>query len=168
MGKNLDRASSLSLDEAVRQRRALRRTGGKLVLTNGVFDLLHAGHVAYLAQARSLAGPNGKLFVALNSDRSVRELKGPSRPVVGEKERAYVLSQLRSVDGVVIFRRKRLDREIRALRPEIYCKAGDYTLETLDATERAALEEVGAKIRFLPFVRGFSTTDLISRIRALK
>ncbi len=109
----------LTLREAVRIRRRLRRTGGRLVLTNGVFDLLHPGHTSYLARARKLAGRRGRLFVALNSDRSVRQLKGPRRPILDERSRAYNLAQLRSVDGVVIFRHPRLIREIRVLQPDI-------------------------------------------------
>jgi rfaE bifunctional protein nucleotidyltransferase chain/domain len=158
-------ARILTLEGAVAARRRLARSGGKLVLTNGVFDLLHPGHTSYLEAARSLGGDKGMLLVALNSDASVRRLKGPNRPVLDERSRAYSLSQLRAVDGVVIFRGKRLVREILALKPDIYCKAGDYTLETLDASERAALESVGARIVFMPFLKGFSTTRLIERIR---
>ena len=156
----------LSLRQAVLARRRLRRAGGRLVLTNGVFDLLHPGHTSYLARARRLAGRKGRLFVALNSDRSVRQLKGPRRPVLDEKARAYNLAQLQAVDGIVIFRRQRLAQEIRALAPDVYVKAGDYSLATLDVGERAALQQVKAKIRFLPFLPGFSTTALIRRIRA--
>lgn len=156
----------MTLAGAVAARARLRRTGGKLVLTNGVFDLLHPGHASYLEQARKLAGRGGMLFVALNSDRSVKELKGPLRPILDERSRAYNLGQLRSVDGIVIFRRRRLVREILALRPDLYVKAGDYTLSTLDPEERTALESVGARIKFLPFLRGFSTTAMIARIKA--
>ena len=163
---NLPNAKLLTLRQAVQARRLLERQHGKFVLTNGVFDLLHPGHTSYLEQARRLAGRRGRLFVALNSDRSVRQLKGPLRPILGEKSRAYNLAQLRSVDGVVIFARRRLSREILALRPDVYVKAGDYTLATLDPEERAALEAVGARIRFLPFLPGFSTTALIARIKA--
>jgi rfaE bifunctional protein nucleotidyltransferase chain/domain len=159
-------AGPVSLRAAVALRRKVAKAGGTFVLTNGVFDLLHPGHTSYLAAARKLAGKKGTLFVALNSDASVRELKGPKRPILDEKARAYSLSQLRSVDGVVIFRGKRLAREIAALKPDIYCKAGDYTVATLDPAERAALEAAGSKIVFLPFVRGFSTTKLIERIGA--
>jgi D-glycero-beta-D-manno-heptose 1-phosphate adenylyltransferase len=157
-------AGAVSLKAAVAFRRRVAKAGGTFVLTNGVFDLLHPGHTSYLAAARALAGKNGTLFVALNSDASVRALKGPKRPILDEKARAYSLAQLRSVDGVVIFRGKRLTREIAALKPDIYCKAGDYTVGTLDPTERAALEAAGARIVFLPFVPGFSTTKLIERI----
>jgi rfaE bifunctional protein nucleotidyltransferase chain/domain len=154
----------VSLRRAVAIRRGLSGAGARFVLTNGVFDLLHPGHTSYLEAARRLAGKRGMLFVALNSDSSVRDLKGPLRPIMDESSRARMLAQLRSVDGVVIFRGKRLAREIAALKPDIYCKAGDYTLATLDPTERAALEKAGSKVVFLPFLRGFSTTKLIERI----
>jgi D-glycero-beta-D-manno-heptose 1-phosphate adenylyltransferase len=156
----------VSLSRAVAIRKRLARNGGKFVLTNGVFDLLHPGHTSYLEAARKLAGKKGMLFVALNSDASVRKLKGPSRPIMNEASRAYTLAQLRSVDGVVIFRGERLAREIAALRPDIYCKAGDYTLGTLDPSECAALKASGSKVVFLPYVRGFSSTRLIRRIKA--
>jgi rfaE bifunctional protein nucleotidyltransferase chain/domain len=156
----------LTLRAAASRRRRLRAAGSKVVLTNGVFDLLHPGHTSYLAAARKLAGKNGQLWVALNSDRSVRALKGKFRPILDERSRAYSLAQLAAVDAVVIFRSERLDREIAALRPDIYCKAGDYAVATLDPAERAALQKAGARIVFLPFLAGFSTTKLIKRIRA--
>jgi rfaE bifunctional protein nucleotidyltransferase chain/domain len=156
----------VSLKKAVAIRRRLARAGGTFVLTNGVFDLLHPGHASFLEAARRLAGSKGKLFVALNSDRSTTSLKGPRRPIMDEGSRAYTLAQLRSVDGIVIFRGRRLAREIAALKPDVYCKAGDYTLARLDPSERAALEKAGSKIVFLPFLRGFSTTRLVRRIKA--
>ncbi len=156
----------MSLKKAVAIRRRLARAGGTFVLTNGVFDLLHPGHASFLEAARRLAGSKGKLFVALNSDRSTTSLKGPRRPIMDEGSRAYTLAQLRSVDGIVIFRGRRLAREIAALKPDVYCKAGDYTLAGLDPSERAALEKAGSKIVFLPFLRGFSTTRLVRRIKA--
>lgn len=162
----LDNPKLFSLEEAVRWRRRAQRQGAKVVLTNGVFDILHPGHTSYLAQARRLGGKNGKLLVALNADASVRKLKGKLRPILDEKSRAFNLAQLESVDAVVLFRRKRLNREIEALAPDIYCKAGDYTIGTLAPEERKALENVGARIEFLPFLPGFSTTKLIEKIRA--
>jgi rfaE bifunctional protein nucleotidyltransferase chain/domain len=162
----LRNAKLMTLRQAAAARRRLRRAHGKFVLTNGVFDLLHPGHTAYLEQARRLAGGRGRLFVALNSDQSVKRLKGPERPILNERFRAYNLAQLKSVDGIVIFNRPRLTRTIKVLQPDIYVKAGDYTLETLDPGERAALTQVGARITFLPFLPGFSTTALIAKIRA--
>lgn len=152
-----------SLVEAVGRREQLRAAGRRVVLTNGVFDLLHTGHLHYLQQARGLGEA---LFIALNSDASVKQLKGPLRPVQCEAERAYALGALACVDGVVIFREKRLTKEILSLRPDVYVKAGDYTLEKLDLEERAALQQVGARIEFLPFLPGFSTTALIAKIKA--
>lgn len=137
--------------------------GRRVVLTNGVFDLLHTGHLYYLKKARALGDA---LIIALNADASVRALKGPTRPVQSEEQRAYALGALECVDAVVIFGQPRLTAEIHALRPDVYCKAGDYTLEKLNPEERAALEDVGTQIDFLPFLPGFSTTQLIARIRA--
>jgi rfaE bifunctional protein nucleotidyltransferase chain/domain len=137
--------------------------GKKLVLTNGCFDLLHTGHVRYLEQARACGDA---LIVAVNSDTSVRELKGPERPLNGELDRAEVLAALRCVDHVTIFSGKRVTEVIRTLRPSIYAKGGDYTLETLDPGERAALEEAGVEIRLLSLVPGRSTTGILERAKA--
>lgn len=153
----------MSLAEAVAWRGQLRQAGKILVVTNGVFDLLHTGHLYYLQEARRMGDA---LLIAINADESVRQLKGPMRPIQGELDRAYALGALSCVDAVLIFSDKRLDVEIRALRPDIYTKAGDYTLEKLDAGERAALDETGAKIVFMPFLPGFSTTALIAKIKA--
>ena len=144
-------------------RKKLQAASRRVVLTNGIFDLLHTGHLYYLQRARALGDA---LIVALNSDASTRALKGPARPVQTEEQRAYALGALTCVDAVVIFDTPRLDAEINALRPDIYCKAGDYTLDKLDAGERAALQTVGAKIEFMPFLAGFSTTSLIAKIKA--
>ena len=132
------------------------------MLTNGCFDLLHTGHVRYLNQARELGDA---LLVAVNSDQSVQELKGPERPLNGEEDRSEVLAALRCVDHVTVFEGKRVSDVIRKLRPAIYAKGGDYTLETLDPGERAALEEVGAEIKLLSLVPGRSTTSLLERAK---
>ncbi|PTY08195.1 ADP-heptose synthase [Opitutaceae bacterium EW11] len=152
-----------SLETAVIRRESFRAAGKKVVLTNGVFDLLHTGHLYYLQQARALGHA---LYIALNSDASVKALKGPLRPIQNEEQRAYALAATWFVDGIVIFREKRLVPEILALKPDFYCKAGDYTLEKLDPDERGALEKVGTQIRFMPFLPGFSTTELIAKIKA--
>ena len=159
----LDNPKLFSLPQAVLRREEWRAAGRRVVLTNGVFDLLHTGHLDYLQQARALGDV---LMIALNADASVRALKGPSRPVQSEEQRAYALAALACVDAVVIFREPRLTAEIRALKPDVYCKAGDYTLEKLNPEERSALQQVGAQIEFLPFLPGFSTTQLIARIKA--
>jgi rfaE bifunctional protein nucleotidyltransferase chain/domain len=159
----LDNPKLMTLAQAVTAREELRGAGKRAVLTNGVFDLLHTGHLYFLQQARALGDA---LFVALNADASVRQLKGPARPLQGEIERAYALGALTCVDGVVIFHEPRLTGEILALQPDIYTKAGDYTLEKLDPDERAALQKVGARIEFMPFLSGFSTTSLVAKIKA--
>lgn len=159
----LDNPKLLTLEQAVAARAKLRAAGKSLVLTNGVFDLLHTGHLYFLQQARA---QGDALFIALNADASVRALKGPSRPVQTEEQRAFALAALACIDAVLIFRTPRLEAEIRALAPDVYCKAGDYSLEKLDPGERGALESVGAKIEFMPFLAGFSTTALIARIKA--
>lgn len=153
----------LTLPAAVAAREALRTAGQRVVLTNGVFDLLHDGHLHSLKAARALGDA---LFVAINSDASVRAIKGPTRPIQSEMERAQALAELAFVDRVVIFGTPRLTAEIRALRPDIYCKAGDYTPDKLNPEERRALEEVGAEITFVPFLAGHSTTASIARMKA--
>jgi rfaE bifunctional protein nucleotidyltransferase chain/domain len=149
------------IDSACARREEMAKAGQRVVLTNGCFDLLHTGHLYFLQQA-SLLGD--ALFVAINSDESVRALKGPNRPVQNERERAYALSALACTSVLFYFREPRLTPEIRHLLPDVYAKAGDYTLDSLDGGERLALQEAGTDIRFLPFLPGFSTTSLIARI----
>jgi rfaE bifunctional protein nucleotidyltransferase chain/domain len=160
---HLDNPKLRSLNDAVAWRERERQAGRRVVLTNGVFDLLHTGHLFYLKKARELGDV---LIIALNADASVRALKGPTRPVQSEEQRAYALGALECVDAIVIFAQPRLTAEIHALRPDVYCKAGDYTLDKLNPEERDALQKVGARIEFLPFLPGFSTTNLIARIKA--
>lgn len=150
-----------SLEEAVAIRELMRKEGKVFVLTNGCFDLLHPGHLSYLKEARNRGDA---LWVALNGKKSVQMLKGPTRPVMSDEERAYMLAGLEVIDGIVIFDTLRLDKEILALRPDIYVKAGDYTMDTLNSQEREALEIVGAKIEFIPFLKGYSTTGLLEKI----
>ena len=151
----------LSLEEAVIWRKELRCAGKRLVVTNGCFDLVHRGHASYLLEAAKLGD---ELLVLINSDASVKALKGDSRPIVSEADRAYLLAALESVSRVVIFNSSRCDRELAALQPDIYAKAGDYTIETLDAGERAALLDGNTQIVFMPFVSGFSTTNIVEKI----
>ncbi len=148
--------------EAVRTaREAIAADGGRLVLTNGCFDILHAGHVRYLNEARSLGDA---LCVAINADASVRKLKGPGRPVNSVEARAEVLLGLRAVDSVVIFPEERATGVIEAIAPHIYVKGGDYMPESLNPEERAALDRVGAEVRILQMVEGQSTTEALRRL----
>ena len=150
-----------SAQELAAEASEFRRTGRVLVFTNGCFDLLHVGHVRYLQAARALGDA---LVVGLNGDASVRALKGPTRPVNGELDRAEVLAALGCVDFVTVFHTPRVTELIREVRPQVYAKGGDYTVESLDPGERAALEEAGARIQILQLVPGRSTTALLGRI----
>ena len=132
-----------------------------LVLTNGVFDILHRGHVSYLLQARSLGA---SLVVGLNSDASARRLgKGPGRPLNGELDRCAVLRGQASVDAVVLFDDDKPLRLLEQLRPDIYVKGGDYDIEQLEETP--LVRSWGGRALALPFVQGRSTTALVQRIR---
>jgi D-glycero-beta-D-manno-heptose 1-phosphate adenylyltransferase len=139
----------------------LKAMGKRVVYTNGCFDIMHPGHVTYLEHARSLGDA---LIVALNSDVSVRALKGPKRPILPEADRALLLAALGCVDCVTLFDEVRCTGVIELARPNVYVKGGDYTIATLDPGERAALEGCGAEIVFVPIVAGVSTTDIIARI----
>lgn len=150
----------LTAEDVRRLRDEMDAAGRKLVFTNGCFDLLHAGHVRYLNQARALGDA---MVVAVNSDASVRALKGPARPVNNENDRAEVLAALRAVDAVVVFDDERATRLINAIRPHIYAKGGDYTVDSLNPEERAALDAAGAAIHILPLVPGRSTTATLKR-----
>ena len=132
--------------------------GKRVVLTNGCFDLLHAGHVRYLKEARALSDA---LVVALNSDASVKKLKGEGRPVHTEADRAEILCALEAVDRVVVFEDERATHVIEELRPQVYAKGGDYTVESLNGDERDALEKVGAEICILSLVPGRSTSQTL-------
>ncbi len=159
----MHRGRIVTAEELARIRADMDASGRRLVFTNGCFDLLHAGHVRYLQQARELGDA---LAVGLNSDRSVRELKGEGRPVNAQDDRAEVLAALGCVDFVVVFDGKRATEVLRAVRPHIYAKGGDYTPESLDAGEREVLLAAGADIRILPLVPGRSTTSVLERMRA--
>ena len=152
----------IDINELAQRARESRAAGKKLIATNGCFDLLHVGHVRYLQAARGLGD---MLTVGLNGDRSVRELKGNGRPINNEGDRAEVLAALECVDFVTIFPEMRATQFILAAQPAIYAKGGDYTSETLNAEERAALQKLGAEIRIIPFEKGYSTSLLLEQLR---
>lgn len=152
----------LSLEDLAERAKALRAAGKKIVATNGCFDLLHVGHVRYLQAARARGDI---LVVGLNGDASVRQLKGPGRPLNGEKDRAEVLAALESVDLIAIFPEDRATRFIQSVAPDVYVKGGDYKAETLNSEERAVLEKLGTKIDIVPFEKGYSTSSLLEQLR---
>jgi rfaE bifunctional protein nucleotidyltransferase chain/domain len=155
----------VSLSRLIKISKKRRQQKNRMVFTNGCFDLLHVGHVSYLEKARN---QGDYLVIGLNSDASVRELKGAGRPINSEQSRARVLAGLACIDYVVIFRTKRVTPLLEQLKPEIYVKGGDYTIETLDESERAAVQSYGGKIRLLPVWKGYSTTKTLQRMKKHK
>src|SRR5688572_2785509 len=152
----------LDRGELLGARAELRAAGRTLVFTNGCFDLLHVGHARYLAAARALGDA---LLVAVNSDRSVRALKGPGRPVLGEGERAELLAALAAVDLVTVFDEESPRRLIGELLPDVLVKGGDYAPGEIHGREE--VEAAGGRVLALPFVEGASTTGIIERVKAI-
>ena len=155
------RAKLLVPDSLRAWRDGLRRDGKKLAVTNGCFDLLHAGHVNYLAAARAQADA---LLVLLNSDRSVRELKGEGRPINSQDDRALVIAALQAVDAVCIFDDPRATRLLTIAAPDIYVKGGDYSIDQLPQEERDVVARCGGRIVVLGHVPGKSTSALIEKL----
>jgi rfaE bifunctional protein nucleotidyltransferase chain/domain len=145
-------------------REALRSSKRRLVVTNGCFDLLHRGHVTYLEAARN---QGDALLVGVNADASVRELKGPGRPVNSEEDRAFVLAALASVDAVCIFSDRSALRFLGVTQPDVYAKGGDYTIDTINQEERRLVESFGGKVVVLAGVPGQSTTGILEKIARL-
>jgi rfaE bifunctional protein nucleotidyltransferase chain/domain len=150
----------LSPDELLGVRKGLRAAGKTLVFTNGVFDLLHVGHVRYLTEARALGDV---LLVAINSDRTVRELKCEGRPINNESERAEILAALRQVDYVTIFDDISPRALITGLLPDVLVKGGDYNLDEIHGREE--VEAAGGRVVSLPFIAGASTSAIIERMK---
>jgi D-beta-D-heptose 7-phosphate kinase/D-beta-D-heptose 1-phosphate adenosyltransferase len=150
----------LSIDDLLAERARLRAAGRKLVFTNGVFDILHVGHVRYLAAARALGNA---LVVAINSDASVRSLKGADRPFMNENERAEILAALRATSYVTIFDDLSPRTLIAALLPDVLVKGGDYALGEIHGREE--VEAAGGRVLSLPFVEGVSTSGIIERMK---
>ena len=166
--QNLQPMAAPSLcDKIVSRERAaqaiaeLRARGKRVVFTNGCFDLLHAGHALYLERARALGGC---LIVGLNSDESVVALKGPTRPIVNETERAQLLAALESVDLVIIFSEPTSEALLDLLRPEVFVKGGDYTRATMNQEEKNFVESYGGEVHVIPALPESSTTRIIERI----
>ncbi|MCF8118927.1 MAG: D-glycero-beta-D-manno-heptose 1-phosphate adenylyltransferase [Deltaproteobacteria bacterium] len=148
-----------SLEETRHLRQQLKNEGKQVVFTNGCFDILHPGHTRYLSSARDLGD---FLLVAVNSDRSVAHIKGPKRPIVAEQTRAEVLAALACVDGVLIFDQPDPLRIIQSLVPDVLVKGGDWAEEEIIGAD--VVQKNGGKVIRIPFVEGFSTTQLIQTI----
>ena len=141
----------------------LRRRGKKIVFTNGCFDIIHAGHVRYLTAAKNFGD---ELIVGLNNDESVRKLKGASRPINSQADRAEVLLGLKAVDHVIFFGEQTAENLIAEVKPDIYVKGGDYTLETLP--EAKIVQSYGGRVEFVNLVAGRSTTKIVEKILEVK
>ena len=152
----------LNLEQVHRERERLRSAGLRLVFTNGVFDLIHVGHIRYLTEARALGD---RLVVAINSDRSVRQLKGESRPIFNERERAEILAALRMVDYVTIFDDVSPRTLIAKLLPDVLVKGGDYGIDAIHGREE--VEKAGGRVISLPFIDGASTTSIIEKMKSV-
>ncbi|HKO62343.1 MAG TPA: D-glycero-beta-D-manno-heptose 1-phosphate adenylyltransferase [Pyrinomonadaceae bacterium] len=153
-------AKVLSLEDLLGVREGLRAAGKRLVFTNGVFDLLHVGHVRYLQSAKALGDV---LAVAINSDPTVRQLKGDDRPLTDQNERAEVLAALRMVDYVTVFDDISPRKLISQILPDILVKGGDYGLDEIHGREE--VEAAGGKVVSLPFIEGASTSNIIERMK---
>jgi D-glycero-beta-D-manno-heptose 1-phosphate adenylyltransferase len=160
---NLLAAPVLSRADLISRVEAERSAGETIILTNGCFDLLHAGHIRYLSGAKRLGG---FLVVGINSDRQVRNLKGNGRPYISESERAEIISSLRFVDAVTIFDEPTVNELIDAIRPDIHAKGTDYTTETVPERER--VRAYGGKVAIVGDPKDHSSTDLISAISDTK
>ena len=154
-------AKIVSREELRAERARLRGAGRRLVFTNGCFDVLHVGHVRYLTMARALGDA---LVVAINSDRTVRELKGATRPVMNEEERAEMLAALRTVDYVTIFDDVSPRALIAEVLPDVLVKGGDWALDEIHGREE--VEAAGGRVVSLPYIAGASTTGIIERIKS--
>ncbi|MCP4049382.1 MAG: D-glycero-beta-D-manno-heptose 1-phosphate adenylyltransferase [bacterium] len=148
-----------TIKEAVNKRRFLKEASRSVVFTNGCFDLIHAGHVQYLQQAKSLGN---FLIIGINSDESVKKLKGPKRPLVSQQERIIVLSAFEFVDMIVVFDQYTPETLIEAIKPDIHVKGGDYKKE--DLPEYDIVSSYGGLVEILPFRKGCSTSGLVEKI----
>lgn len=148
----------LSLDNLLKDLEGLKKHGKTVVTTNGCFDILHVGHVRYMKQTKALGDV---LVVCMNSDDSVKRLKGPSRPVNSENDRAEVLASLECVDYVVIFDEDTPVNFLSQIKPDIHTKGGDYDINSLP--EAKVIMENGGRVEFISFVEGKSTTNIISK-----
>jgi rfaE bifunctional protein nucleotidyltransferase chain/domain len=155
-------AAILSLHEAILQFGPAKRNGRRVVFTNGCFDLLHPGHIETLEKARSLGDV---LVVGVNSDRSVRQMKGAGRPILPERERAEILAALECVDGVVIFEQPTPREIVAALLPDVLVKGGDWASDQIVGREE--VEAAGGEVISIALVAGYSTTAMLEKIRKL-
>ena len=157
-------SKQIAFSDIPARREQLRKGNHTLVFTNGCFDLLHIGHVYALVKAKK---EGDILWVGVNSDASVRALKGSTRPIYPQEARLYLLNALQCIDGLILFDGTDCTRELELIRPDVYVKSGHYSIETLNSNEHRILETCGANIRFIPPLPNWSTTQTLARIREL-
>jgi rfaE bifunctional protein nucleotidyltransferase chain/domain len=150
-----------TLNELVTWREELHRLGKRLVVTNGCYDIMHRGHAESLYKGRLFGDA---LLVLINGDESITSLKGPTRPIISQEHRLYMLASLECVDAVFSFNDKRATTLFEALAPDVYVKGADYTEETLNREEYAVLKRGGASFEFIEFVEGCSTSLIVQKI----
>jgi rfaE bifunctional protein nucleotidyltransferase chain/domain len=149
----------VTLTELVVIRKQLKREGKRVVFTNGCFDILHRGHVEYLTKARALGDV---LFVGVNTDASVRRIKGQKRPIICQEDRAYVLAALQAVDYVCLFEEDTPQKLIESIVPDVLVKGSDWAIDSI--VGREIVEEAGGKVQTIEFVSERSTTDIVKKI----
>ena len=157
-------SKQIAFSDIPARREQLRKGNHTLVFTNGCFDLLHIGHVYALESAKK---EGDALWVGVNSDVSVRALKGAARPIYPQEARLYLLNALQCIDSLILFDGTDCARELELIQPDVYVKSGHYALETLNPNERRMLEKCNARIRFIPPLPNWSTTQTLARIREL-
>ena len=146
------------LNKIIEEREIIKQNNKTMILTNGCFDILHKGHVSYLNEAKKYAD---YLWILLNSDNSVKKLKGDNRPINNQNDRKYVLENIKAVDKVIIFNQLNCSFWIDLIQPDFYCKASDYNLDNINREQLKILKDNNVKIMFMNFVEGYSTTKII-------
>ena len=149
------------LEEMIEIRADLKKSGKIVIWTNGCYDLMHAGHIDCFRRAKKLGDI---LIVGVNSDESVRSLKGAGRPLHNQNRRAFLLSELRSIDYLLICTDKDMTKYLEILQPDIYVKGGDYTIDTINQEERRLVEEYGGKVEIVPSIHDLPTTELVDKL----
>jgi D-beta-D-heptose 7-phosphate kinase/D-beta-D-heptose 1-phosphate adenosyltransferase len=160
-GDDFENSKLKQLEELLGIRADLRKLGKTVVWTNGCYDLMHAGHIDCLRRAKKLGNT---LIVGVNSDESVRRIKGEGRPIHNQDRRAFLLSELISIDYLLICNDENMVKYLRMLQPDIYAKGGDYTLDTMNQEERRTVEEYDGKTIIVPSIHDLPTTSIVDKL----
>ena len=148
------------LNKIIEEREIIKQNNKTMILTNGCFDILHKGHITYLNEAKKYAD---YLWILLNSDNSVKKLKGQNRPINNQNDRKYVLENIKAVDKVIVFNQLNCSFWIDLIQPDFYCKASDYNIKNINKEQLKTLKDNNVKIMFMNFIEGYSTTKIIDK-----